>query len=402
MLELLSPAGDTESLLSAVDYGCDAVYLGSTMFGMRASAAKFDFDTLKKGVEYASTKGVKVYLTCNTVPSNDEIEQLPEFIKNAAECGISAAIVSDIGSIALIKRTVPELAVHVSTQAGVVNYVTANELYRMGASRIVLAREVDIDNIRRIREKIPTDMDIEAFVHGAMCVSFSGRCLLSSFMVGRNANKGECAQPCRWKYHIVEEKRPGQYYELCEEDGGSYILNAKDMCMIEHLRELADAGVTSFKIEGRAKSAYYTAVVTNAYAAALQAVRNGEPIPEWAVSEVYKVSHRQYCTGFYFNKEDALQYYKDSGYIRECDFVGVVDSCENGRVNITQRNYFTVQDELEVLSPGKKPVQLKIPYLINSAGEKTEIANKATEKLWFEYDGQFPPRSIIRKPVFEK
>ena len=402
MLELLSPAGDPECLMSAVDYGCDAVYLGSTMFGMRAGAAKFDTEKLKSGVEYAHAKGAKVYLTCNTVPSNDEIEQLPDFIKNAYKCGIDAAIVSDIGCIALIKQTVPELDIHVSTQAGVVNYVTANELYKMGANRIVLAREVDIDNIRRIREKIPQDMDIEVFVHGAMCVSFSGRCLLSSFMTGRNANKGECAQPCRWKYHLVEEKRPGEYYELCEGDGGSYILNAKDMCMIEHLEELKDAGVTSFKIEGRAKSAYYTAVVTNAYRAALDAVKNGEQLPEWAVEEVYKVSHRQYCTGFYFNMNDAAQYYENSGYIREYDFVGVVDSCENGKVNITQRNYFTVHDELEVLSPGKKPVKLDIPYLINSKGEQTEIANRATEKMSFEYPIAFPPHSIIRKPVVSK
>lgn len=370
MLELLSPAGDLECLMSAVDYGCDAVYLGSTMFGMRAGSAKFDPETLKKGVEYAHARGARVHLTCNTVPSNDEIELLPEFIKTAYDCGIDAAIVSDIGCIALIKRTVPDLEIHVSTQAGVVNYVTANELYKMGAKRVVLAREVDIENIKRIRDKIPEDMDIEVFVHGAMCVSFSGRCLLSSFMTGRNANKGECAQPCRWKYHIVEEKRPGDYYELCEGEGGSYILNAKDMCMIEHLKELKDAGVTSFKIEGRAKSAYYTATVTNAYRAALDAVKNNEPVPQWAIDEVYKVSHRQYCTGFYFNKDDANQYYENSGYIRECDFVGVVDSCENGRVNITQRNYFTVHDELEVLSPGKRPVKLDIPYLINSKGKR--------------------------------
>ncbi|MBQ8931372.1 MAG: U32 family peptidase [Ruminiclostridium sp.] len=399
MIELLSPAGDYECLESAVDYGADAVYLGSTMFGMRAAAAKFDFDTLKKGVEYAHNKNVKVYLTCNIVPSNEEVEMLPEFIRNAYSCGIDAAIVSDIGALSVIKNAVPELSVHISTQAGVVNYVTANELYRMGADRIVLAREVDIDNIKRIRDKIPADMDIEAFVHGAMCVSFSGRCLLSSFMVDRNANKGECAQPCRWKYHLVEEKRPGEYYELFEDDRGSYILNAKDMCMIEHLDKLRDAGVTSFKIEGRAKSAYYVAVVTNAYRAAMDAVKNNEAIPQWAIEEVYKVSHRQYCTGFYLGKENAAQYYENSGYIRDFDFVGVVNSCENGIINLTQRNYFTVHDELEILAPGKKPVRLEIPYVINSKGEKTEIANRATENLQIESELVFPPHSILRKPV---
>ncbi len=399
MIELLSPAGDYECLESAVDYGADAVYLGSTMFGMRAAAAKFDFDTLKKGVEYAHQKNVKVYLTCNIVPSNEEVEMLPEFIRNAYSCGIDAAIVSDIGALSVIKNAVPELSVHISTQAGVVNYVTANELYKMGADRIVLAREVDIDNIKRIRDKIPADMDIEAFVHGAMCVSFSGRCLLSSFMVDRNANKGECAQPCRWKYHLVEEMRPGEYYELFEDDRGSYILNAKDMCMIEHLDKLRDAGVTSFKIEGRAKSAYYVAVVTNAYRAAMDAVKNNEAIPQWAIEEVYKVSHRQYCTGFYLGKENAAQYYENSGYIRDFDFVGVVNSCENGIINLTQRNYFTVHDELEILAPGKKPVRLEIPYVINSKGEKTEIANRATENLQIESELVFPPHSILRKPV---
>ncbi len=399
-MELLSPAGDMECLCSAVDYGCDAVYLGSTMFGMRASAAKFDFDTLKKGCDYAHSKGVKVYLTCNTVPSNDEIEQLPDFIKNAVQCGIDAAIVSDIGSIALIKSIVPDLEIHVSTQAGIVNYVTANELYKMGAKRIVLAREVDIENIKRIRDKIPADMDIEVFVHGAMCVSFSGRCLLSQFMVGRNANKGECAQPCRWKYHLVEEKRPGQYYEIGEENGGSYILNAKDMCMIEHLDKLRDAGVTSYKIEGRAKSAYYVAVVTNAYRAALDAIKKGEKVPSWAIGKVYKVSHRQYCTGFYLNHDDAAQYYENSGYIREYDFVGAIDSCDEGRVNFTQRNYFTLDDELEVLSPGgKMPVRINPSVLFDSKGNETRIANKATEKMWYLSDDKFPAHSIIRKPA---
>ncbi len=396
--ELLSPAGDPECLTAAVNYGCDAVYVGGSAYGMRASAAKFDFDTLKKAVELAHSKNVRVYLTCNTVPSNDEIDALPEYIKNAAACGIDAAIVSDIGSIALIKRTVPKLDIHVSTQAGVVNYVTACELAKMGAKRVVLAREVDIDNIRRIRDKIPEEMEIEAFVHGAMCVSFSGRCLLSQFLTGRNANKGECAQPCRWKYSLVEEKRPGQYYPIGEDGEGSYILNAKDLCMIRHLDVLKNAGVNSFKIEGRAKSSYYTAVVTNAYRAALDAVNKGEPCPEWAIEETEKVSHRPYCTGFYFAHDDAEQHYPDSGYLRSCDFVGVIDKCENGTVYMTQRNYFTVSDTLEVLSPGRKPVPLKLEYLINQFGEHITVANHATEKLTFAYDGEFPTGSIIRKP----
>lgn len=399
MAELLSPAGDTECLTAAVNYGCDAVYLGGTEYGMRASAAKFDFDTLKKAVEFAHSKNVKVYLTCNTIPSNGEIDALPGYIKNAAACGIDAAIVSDIGSVAVIKNTVPELDIHISTQSGVVNYATACELYKLGAKRVVLAREVDIDNIRRIRDKIPDDMEIEVFVHGAMCVSFSGRCLLSSFLTGRNANKGECAQPCRWKYDLVEEKRPGQFFPIGEDSEGTYILNAKDLCMIRHLDKLKKAGVSSFKIEGRAKSSYYVAVVTNAYRAAVDALSKGEPLPEWAAQEVLKVSHRPYCTGFFFSHDDANQYYESSGYLRTYDFVGVIDGCENGTVNMTQRNYFTVDDALEVLSPGKKPVPLELTYLINSNGEKITVANKATEKLSFLSQTEFPPGSIIRKPA---
>ncbi len=402
MLELLSPAGDPECLEAAINYGCDAVYLGGTGYGMRASAAKFDFDTLKKATELAHAHGARVYLTCNTVPSNDEIEALPEYIKNAAACGIDAAIVSDIGAAAVIKNTVPELNIHISTQSGVVNHVTANELYKMGAKRVVLAREVDIDNIRRIRDKIPNDMEIEVFVHGAMCVSFSGRCLLSSFMTGRNANRGECAQPCRWKYSLMEEKRPGQFFPIEEDGRGSYILNAMDLSMIRHLDKLKEAGVTSFKIEGRAKSSYYVAVITNAYRAALDALKNGEPLPEWAAEEVEKVSHRPYCTGFYFNKEDARQYYESSGYERTYDFVGVVDKCENGTVYITQRNHFTVSDKLEVLSPGKKPVSLSVGYLVNPAGEQITVANKATEKLSFRCDAVFPKGAILRRPCINR
>ena len=401
-LEVLAPAGDEERFGAALNYGADAIYLGRKQFGMRSSPGNFDFEQLVKAVSAAHERGVKVYLTCNTLPRNNEIPMFEKFLEEAVEAGVDALIVADVGLLMMIKRLAPDIEIHISTQTGIVNYATAREFYNMGAKRVVLARELSLEEIAEIRAKTDSDLDIEVFVHGAMCVSFSGRCLLSQYLVGRDANRGECAQPCRWKYHLVEEKRPGDYYELSEGDGGSYILNAKDMCMIEHLKELKDAGVTSFKIEGRAKSAYYTATVTNAYRAALDAVKNGEPVPKWAVDEVYKVSHRQYCTGFYFNKEDANQYYENSGYIRECDFVGVIDSCENGRVNITQRNYFTVHDGLEVLSPGKTPVKLDIPYLINSKGEQTEIANRATEKMYFDYPVSFPPHSIIRKPLSKK
>lgn len=397
MVELLSPAGDFECLEAALRFGCDAVYLGGKGYGMRASAKNFDFDELKKAVDLAHGKGVKVYLTCNTLPSNKEIEEFPEFIKNADAAGIDAVIVCDLGVMGLVKKHAPSMEIHMSTQVGIVNYAAANELYSMGAKRVVLSRETGIEDIKRIREKIPDDMEIEAFVHGAMCVSFSGRCLLSAYMTGRNANNGECAQPCRWKYSLVEEKRPGEYFPVFEDDGGTYILNAKDMCMIEHLDKLIDAGVSSLKIEGRAKSAYYVATVTNAYSTALKFVKAGKPVPKWVTDEVYNVSHREYCTGFYFGTYDAKQVYESSGYVRSCDFVGVIDGASDGRVLLTQRNYFTLDDELEVLIPGCEPVRFMAEHLYNSAGEKIRIANKATEKLSAVCGFEYPEGSILRR-----
>ena len=396
-LELLSPAGDIECLESAVDFGCHAVYLGGKIYGMRAGSKNFDFDEMKRAVEYAHASNVRVYLTCNTIPSNDEIEAFPEFIKNAESAGIDAAIVCDLGIMALIKQHAPSIEIHMSTQVGVTNYAAANQLYKLGAKRIVLARETGIEEIKRIRENVPDDMEIEAFVHGAMCVSFSGRCLLSAYMTGRNANKGECAQPCRWKYSLVEETRPNQYYPISEDDNGTYILNAKDMCMIEHLDKLIDAGVTSFKIEGRAKSAYYVATVTNAYCIALDCAERREPLPDWVIDEVYNVSHRSYCTGFYFNNNDAKQVYESSGYDRSCDFVGVIDGYEDGLVLLTQRNYFTLDDDLEVLAPGSRPVKFHSEHLFNSNGEEIKIANHATEKLKAVSDTEFPEKSILRR-----
>ncbi len=398
MAELLSPAGDYECLEAAVDYGCDAVYLGGTSFGMRAGPKNFDEEALEKAVKYAHERNVKVYLTCNIVPTNDEAEAFPEFIKKAQSAGIDAVIVADIGVMGMVKKYAPGLDIHMSTQVGIMNYETANELYRLGARRIVLAREVSLEEIKRIRKNIPEDMEIEAFVHGAMCVSFSGRCLLSKYLVDRDANRGACAQPCRWRYFITEEKRIGQNFEMFEDNRGTYILNAKDLCMIEHIKELLDAGVTSLKIEGRAKSSYYVATVTNAYRCALDSVYKNEEVPQWVLDEVYKVSHRRYCTGFFYNHDDAEQYYEDSGYFREYDFAGVVDGYENGILHLTQRNYFTLDDELEILSPGCEPVRFKPEEMFNDKGESVRIANHAIEKLTFPYPDSFPKNSILRKP----
>ena len=302
ILEVLAPAGDEERLTAALNYGADAVYLGRKQFGMRASPMNFDFEQLVKAVEAAHEKSVKVYLTCNTLPRNNELPFFEQFVKEAVDAKVDALIVADIGLLMLIKRYAPDMEIHISTQTGIVNYATARELYNLGAKRIVLARELCLDEIAEIRAKTSPDLDIECFVHGAMCVSFSGTCLLSQYLVNRDANRGECAQPCRWGYHLMEEKRPGQYFPIYEDEKGTYILNAKDMCMIEHIDKLAEAGVTSLKIEGRAKSAYYVTVVTNAYRMAVDEYMRDPynfKLPDWIRDEVYKVSHRQYRNGLF-------------------------------------------------------------------------------------------------------
>lgn len=402
MAELLSPAGEYESLEAAVDYGCDAVYLGGQFFGMRANPKNFSLEELSRAVSYAHERGVKVYLTCNTVPTNDEIDLYPNFIRSAAETGIDAAIIADLGVLALTKKHAPDLEIHMSTQVGIMNYETANELYRLGAKRVVLAREASLKDLRRIRKNTPPELELEVFVHGAMCVSFSGRCLLSKYLAKRDANRGECAQPCRWKYYLTEETREGERYEMTEDERGSYILNARDLCMIEHLPELLEAGADSLKIEGRAKSAYYTAIVTNAYRCALDHALRCEPAPAWTRSEVDKVSHRPYCTGFFFQKEDAEQYYESSGYFRSYDFVGTIDECAEGKVTVIQRNHFTLDDELEVLCPGHDPIRFTPKEMYNEKGERVTVANHAMERLTFPCEISFPKNSILRKPSAQK
>lgn len=398
-IELLAPAGDEECLRSALDYGCDAVYLAGKSFGMRAGAKNFDMDGLDRAVRLAHERGVKVHLTCNTIPLNSEIEHFPKYIAAAQECGVDAAIACDLGVISMIKEYAPKMELHISTQTGVVNYQTAIELYKMGAKRVVLAREVGLEDIREIRRRIPADMEIETFVHGAMCVSFSGRCLISEYLTGRGANRGECAQPCRWSYYLMEEKRPGQYFPIFEDEHGSYILNAKDMSMIDHIDDLVDAGITSLKIEGRAKSAYYVSVVTNAYRQAVdQYVADPENyhLAGWLAEEVYKVSHREYCTGFYYGRPD--QCYLSGGYVRECDIVAVVDHCADGWLYGTQRNRFAVGDEVEILEPGQPPYKLAVAEIRNGEGESVPAAPHAMMAFSMPCpEGSFTQGTIIRK-----
>lgn len=399
-LEVLAPAGDEERFNAAINYGADAVYLGRKQFGMRSSPMNFDFEQLVNAVQSAHAKGIKVYLTCNTLPRNNEIPQFEQFVREAVDAKVDALIVADIGLLALIKKYAPDMEIHISTQTGIVNYVTARELYNMGAKRIVLARELSLDEIAEIRAKTNPDMEIETFVHGAMCVSFSGRCLLSQYLVNRDANRGECAQPCRWGYHLVEEKRPNEFFPIFEDEKGTYILNAKDMCMIEHIDKLAQVGVDSLKIEGRAKSAYYVTVVTNAYRMAVdEYYKNPDNfvLPDWIRDEVYKVSHRKYCNGFFFGTPENSQYYENSGYIRNYDVVAVVEKCENGTVYCTQRNRFFAGDTVELLAPSAKPVVLTLDTLYDENNEQIQKANHAMMKFSFKSDLLFPTGTVIRK-----
>ncbi|MGI5960132.1 MAG: peptidase U32 family protein [Massiliimalia sp.] len=396
--EVLAPVGDQERLIAAIQYGADAVYLGGKEFGMRAAPANFDREQLRQAVEYAHSKGVRVYLTCNTLPRNEEIERFPEYIQYVDSIGVDACIVSDIGVFAMVREYAPNMELHVSTQAGIVNYQTANAFYQMGAKRVVLARELSLEEIREIRQRTPEDLELEVFVHGAMCMSFSGRCLLSNYLADRDANRGECAQPCRWNYYLMEEKRPGQYFPVFEDEKGSYILNAKDMCMIEYIDQLIEAGVTSLKIEGRAKSAYYVSVITNAYRCAMdQYLADPEhfKLEPWIRDEVYKVSHRRYSTGFYFGTPD--QYYENGGYLREYDVVAVVDGWENGRLICTQKNKFSQGEEIELLAPQTKPITLTVEDLQDGEGTGIESACHPHMKVSFLCDTPLEPGAVVRR-----
>ncbi len=397
--EILSPAGDMERLLAAVNYGADAVYLAGKEFGMRASPANFDMESLKKAAEICHEKNKKIYLTCNTLPRNDEIKRIPEFLKQAAEAGVDAFIIADLGVLDTAKRVAPNVDVHISTQTGVVNYETARSLYNMGASRVVLARELSLEEIATIRAKTNPNLEIETFVHGAMCMSYSGRCLISQYMTGRDANRGDCAQPCRWKYSLMEEKRKGEYFPVVEQENGTYFFNSKDLCMIEHIPELLKAGITSLKIEGRAKSAYYVAVITNAYKQALlDYYKMGEnfELEPWIREEVYKISHRKYSTGFYFGGEPG-QIYDNGGYVKDYEVVAVCENYQDGMIEISQRNKFLKGDELEVLMPGKKPFKFTAEKIIDEKGNEMESAPHAMQKLFIPFENEIEKGAYLRK-----
>lgn len=402
--ELLSPAGDMESLQAAVLYGADAVYLGGNAFGMRRGAA-FDAETLTEGIAFAHAHGVRAYLCCNTLPTNQEMEMLPAFLHMARDCRADALIAADVGVLAMARELVPEVELHASTQVGIMNWRTAAELHRLGASRVVLARELPLTEIRRIREKIPPELELEAFVHGAMCMSVSGRCVISNYMSGRDANRGECAQPCRWSYHLMEEKRPGEFFPVFEDEQGSHILNARDLCMIEYLDRLAEAGIASCKIEGRAKAAYYAAAVTGAYRAALDALEHtpaGERFepPPWTVEEVRKVSHRPYSTGFYFGEPG--QSPRLGGYIREWEVIAAVEGCAGGFLTVTARNKFSLGEHAELIQPGKAPEPFPLEKIIDPEEGQVESARHAMRKYLLPYSGTVTAGAMLRKQRIEK
>lgn len=394
-IELLAPAGDFERLEMALHYGADAVYLAGTQFGMRASAGNFTFPELSKATKLAHANGTAVHMTCNTLPREDELAQLPEFLEQAQDAGVDAFIIADLGVMAAAKKYAPKVSRHVSTQLGVINSATANVLFDMGADRVVLARETPMEDIRKIRANTPKELEIEAFVHGAMCVSFSGRCLLSNYLTGRDANRGACAQPCRWKYHLVEEKRPGEYFEISE-DKGTHIMNSRDMCMIEHIPELIDAGVTSFKIEGRMKSAYYAAAVTNAYRHAIDYALKGEALPKVWIDELNKVSHRPYCTGFYYG--DPGQHFAEASYFSDAYVCAVVEDCaDDGFAELTQRNRFCVGDMVELLTNEGEPISFAVTELWDENGEAITATPHAMMKFKMRLPVNCSALSILRR-----
>lgn len=379
----------------ALHYGADAVYLAGTQFGMRASAGNFTFPELSKATKLAHANGTAVHMTCNTLPREDELAQLPEFLEQAQDAGVDAFIIADLGVMAAAKKYAPKVSRHVSTQLGVINSATANVLFDMGADRVVLARETPMEDIRKIRANTPKELEIEAFVHGAMCVSFSGRCLLSNYLTGRDANRGACAQPCRWKYHLVEEKRPGEYFEISE-DKGTHIMNSRDMCMIEHIPELIDAGVTSFKIEGRMKSAYYAAAVTNAYRHAIDYALKGETLPKVWIDELNKVSHRPYCTGFYYG--DPGQHFAEASYFSDAYVCAVVENCaDDGFAELTQRNRFCVGDMVELLTNEGEPISFAVNELWDENGEAITATPHAMMKFKMRLPVNCSALSILRR-----
>ena len=398
--ELLSPAGDLERLTMALTFGANAVYLSGKQFGMRGGCANFDAEQLREAVRRCHERQVRVHVTVNTLPRDDEMAELPAYLEMLDDMGADALIVADLGVFNLGKKYAPRCELHVSTQTGIVNSATAEGWFDLGAKRVVLAREMSLDEIAHLRQNTPEELEIETFIHGSMCVSFSGRCLLSNYMTGRDGNRGVCAQPCRWKYALMEEKRPGQYFPIMETEQGTYIMNSKDLCMIDHVSDLIDAGVDALKIEGRNKSSYYTAIVTNAYQHAITAAMEGRPLePVWR-DEVEKVSHRNYYTGFYYGIPGNSQFYEESRYIRDWQISAFVVSCDGaGNAVLTQRNRFSVGDALELVTPESEPTAFRVEYMEDGEGNPITVCPHPQQEIRLKLPRFAPKNAILRRKV---
>lgn len=402
-IELLIPASSLEVLKTAVIFGADAVYIGGEAFGLRAKAKNFSMEDMREGIKFAHERNVKVYVTANILAHNSDLDGVEEYFKQLKELKPDALIISDPGIFTIAKEILPEIELHISTQANNTNYKTYNFWYKLGAKRVVSARELSLAEIKEIRENIPEDMEIESFIHGAMCISYSGRCLLSNFFTGRDANQGACTHPCRWKYSVVEEKRPGEYFPVYENDRGTYIFNSKDLCMIEHIPEILDAGIDSLKIEGRMKTALYVATVARTYRKAiddyLEAPDKYKENMEWYKSEIAKCTYRQFTTGFYFGKPtDETQIYDNNVYIKEYTYLGIVgDRNEDGLYKIEQRNKFSVGETIEVMKPNGENTQVTVKRIADEEGNDLESAPHPKQVLYIDLGISLSKYDILRR-----
>lgn len=401
--ELLAPGGDLEKLKIAILYGADAVYIGGEAFSLRVASDNFSIDDMKEGIEFAHARGKKVYLTANILPHNCDIEEFREFIEQIRPIGFDAVLIADLGMFDMMREIAPEIPIHVSTQANNINYRTAEMWYKMGAERVVLAREMSFEEMHEIREKTSPELELEAFIHGAMCISYSGRCLLSNYMIGRDSNQGNCAHPCRWNYSLMEETRPGEYMPVYENERGTFIFNSKDLCMIRHIPELSQSGVYSWKIEGRVKSAYYVATIIKAYRDEIDkyfADPENYVFDEASYAELCKVSHRPYTDGFYFGKPtEKDQVYTTNSYIREYDLIGIVLDYDEttGVATITQRNRFFVGDTVEIMQPEKPFFEQVVESMENEMGEEIDVAPHAQMIIKMKMAQPVVKYSMLRK-----
>ncbi len=401
-VELLVPASSLEVLKEAVIFGADAVYIGGDVFGLRAKAKNFSNEEMAEGVEFAHGRGVKVYVTANILAHNKDLPLAYEYFEELKRIGVDALIISDPGVFEIAKKVWPEVEIHISTQANNTNYGTYNFWHKLGAKRVVSARELSMDEIKELRENIPDDLEIETFIHGAMCISYSGRCLLSNYFTGRDANQGECTHPCRWKYHIMEEERPGEYLPVYENERGTYIFNSKDLCMIEHIPELIDAGIDSFKIEGRMKTALYVATVARTYRKAIDDYLKDPKLYEknmpWYLDQISNCTYRQFTTGFFFGKPThEAQIYDNNTYIKEYTYLGIIGECKDGLYSIEQKNKFSVGETIEVMKPNGDNIEVVVKRIVNEKGADVDSAPHPKEMLWIDLGIELDRYDIIRR-----